>query len=149
MGLGNKKGHVDGMKVSGGHTTLIDGTDGAVKKIRNMPWLESVRPAEINPAHGGKVSVTIRRHANAVHKNTLKLIFRKSGAAQDIYIHVRDLDANLSTVVSDISEIVRKELRGADVYDRTMECIEDTREQVAAVTNVAGADLLAKWSKKK
>ncbi len=150
MGLGNKKGHVDGSHVSGGHTTLIDGADDVVKKMGNLPWFQSVRPAEISVAHGGKTSVTIRRHADTTHKDTLKLIFRKSGTVQDVYVHVRQLDKNLSTVVSDISRIVGKELRGADIYDRTAEqIVKETRSQIAEATESKGADLLAKWQKKR
>src|SRR3954451_919791 len=75
MGLGNKKGHVHGSKVSGGHTTLIDGADAVVKKLGVLPWFESVRPGIISVAKGGKLSVTIRRPGDATHVNTVKLIF--------------------------------------------------------------------------
>jgi Predicted metal-binding protein (DUF2103) len=119
MGLGNKKGHVHGSHVSGGHSTLIEGADGVVKKLGVLSWFESVRPAEISVAKRGKPSVTIRRHADATHQNTLKLIFRKSGSVQDVYVHVRDLETNLQAIVSDISRVIGKEWRGAEVYDRT------------------------------
>ena len=119
MGLGNKKGHVHGTNVSGGHSTLIDGADDIVKKLGAMPWFESVRPAAISIAKGGKPSVTIRRHADATHENTLKLIFRKTGSVQDVFVHVRDLEANMAAIVSDILRVVGKEMRGAEVYDRT------------------------------
>ena len=124
MGLGNKKGHVHGSNVSGGHSTLIDGADVVVKKLGTLGWFESVRPAEITVAKRGKSSVTIRRHADATHQNTLKLIFRKSGSVQDVYVHVRDLEANLSAIVGDISRVVVKEFRGAEVYDRTNDAVD-------------------------
>lgn len=121
MGLGSKKGHVHGTHVSGGHSTLIDGADAVVKKLGGRPWFESVRPGVISLARGGKLSVTIRRHADATHVNTVKLIFRTKGSVQDVFLHVRDLEANLPTIVGDILRIVGKELRGAAVYDRTVE----------------------------
>src|SRR5262249_54254830 len=61
MGLGKKRGHVQGSQVSGGHTTLIDGADAVVKKLGGLPWFESVRPGVISVAKGGKLSVTVRR----------------------------------------------------------------------------------------
>jgi hypothetical protein len=120
MGLGNKKGHVHGSHVSGGHTTLVDGADDVVKKLGGLAWFESVRPGIISVAKGGKLSVTIRRYADATHANTVKLVFRTKGSVQDVYLHVRDLEANLAAIVGDISRVVGKELRGAVVYDRTI-----------------------------
>ena len=125
MGLGNKKGHVHGSHVSGGHTTLVDGADAVVKKLGNMAWFESVRPGEISVAKGGKLSVTIRRHADATHVNTVKLIFRTKGSVQDVYLHVRELDKNLPAIVGDISRVVARELRGAAVYDRMGEQVDE------------------------
>jgi hypothetical protein len=119
MGLGNKKGHVQGSQVSGGHTTLIDGADNVVKKLGVLSWFESVRPGIISVARGGKLSVTIRRPADTTHANTLKLTFRTKGSVQDVFLHVRDLEADLAIIVTDISKVVGKELRGAVVYDRT------------------------------
>lgn len=127
MGLGNKRGHVHGSHVSGGHTTLIDGADAVVKKLGGMPWFESVRPGVISTARGGKPSVTIRRHADATRVNTVKLIFRTKGSVQDVYLHVRDMDANLPAVVSDVLRIVARGWRGAVVYDRTSEQTDDVR----------------------
>lgn len=121
MGLGNKKGHVQGSQVSGGHTTLIDGADSVVKKLGVLSWFESVRPGIISVAKGGKLSVTIRRPGDTTHVNTVKLIFRTKGSVQDVYLQVRDLEANLADIVSDISRVVGKELRGAVVYNRTSE----------------------------
>jgi len=60
MGLGSKKGHVHGKRVSGGHSTLIEGADAIVKKVGSFSWFESVRPGVISVAKGGKLSVTIR-----------------------------------------------------------------------------------------
>jgi Predicted metal-binding protein (DUF2103) len=119
MGLGNKKGHVQGSQVSGGHTTLIDGADNVVKKLGVQSWFESVRPGIISVARGGKLSVTIRRPADTTHANTVKLVFRTKGSVQDVFLHVRDLEADLAEIVGDISRVVGKELRGAVVYDRT------------------------------
>ena len=121
MGLGNKKGHVHGTNVSGGHSTLIDGADAIVKKLGVFSWFESVRPGIISVAKGGKLSVTIRRYTDPTHVNTVKLIFRTKGSVQDVYLHVRELEKNLPTIVSDILRVVGKELRGALVYDRTAE----------------------------
>ena len=39
----------------------------------------------------------------------------------DVYLQVRDLETNLADIVSDISRVVGKELRGAVVYDRTID----------------------------
>ena len=121
MGLGSKRGHVHGTSVSGGHSTLIDGADAVVKKLGGFPWFESVRPGVISLARGGKPSVMIRRHADATHVNTVKLIFRTKGSVQDVFLHVRDLEANLTAIVSDILRVAGKEGRGAAVYDRTAE----------------------------
>src|SRR5438309_315259 len=121
MGLGNKKGHVSGSQVSGDHTTLIDGADVVVKKLGVLPWFESVRPGIISTARGGKLSVTIRRPADTTHVNTVKLIFRTKGSVQDVHLHVHNLELNLAAIVGDISKVVNKELRGAVVYDRTVE----------------------------
>jgi hypothetical protein len=119
MGLGNKKGHVQGSQVSGGHTTLIDGADNVVKKLGVLSWFESVRPGVISVAKGGQLSVTIRRPADTTHVNTMKLIFRTKGSVQEVYLYVRDLEANLADIVADVSRVVGRELRGAVVYDRT------------------------------
>ncbi len=119
MGLGNKKGHVQGSQVSGSHTTLIDGADNVVKKLGVLSWFESVRPGVISVAKRGKLSVTIRRPADTTHVNTVKLIFRTKGSVQDVFLQVRDLDTTLAEIVADISRVVGKELRGAVVYDRT------------------------------
>lgn len=121
MGLGNKKGHVQGSQVSGTHTTLIDGADDVIKKLGVLSWFESVRPGIISVAKGGKLSVTIRRPADATHVNTLKLSFRTKGSVQDVSLHVRDMKTNLADIVSDISRVVAKVMRGAVVYDRTIE----------------------------
>src|SRR5947209_8546929 len=119
MGLGNKRGHVHGSKVSGGHTTLIDGADAVVKKLGVLAWFESVRPGVISVARGGKPSVTIRCPGDATHVNTLKLTFRTKRSVQDVYLHVRDMGKNLPSVMGDILRVVGKEWRGAVVYDRT------------------------------
>jgi hypothetical protein len=134
MALGNKKGHVHGSKVSGGHSTLIDGADAVVKKLGVLPWFESVRPGVISAARGGKLSVTIRRHAEARLANTLKLIFRTKRGVQDVFLHVREMEANLPAVVSDIIRVVGKEWRGAVVHDRTGEAADEGRDDVTATT---------------
>jgi hypothetical protein len=121
MGLGRKKGHVHGSHVSGAHTTLIDGADQVIKKLGVLSWFESVRPGIISVAKGGKLSVTIRRRPDATYENTVKLTFRTKGSVQDVYLHVRDLETNLAVIVSDISKVVGKQLRGAVVYDRIVE----------------------------
>ena len=149
MGLGNKKGHVHGSNVSGGHSTLIDGADVVVKKLGGMPWFESVRPAEISVARGGKSSVTIRRHADATHQNTVKLVFRKPGSVQDVYIHVRGLTANLAAIVSDICGVVRREMRGAEVYDRTGEHAPEEVGELSPPANTDGDGASDKRSNKK
>ena len=113
------KGHVQGSQVSGGHTTLIDGADSVIKKLGVLSWVESVRPGIISVAKGGKLSVAIRRLADTTHVNTIKLVFRTKGSVQEVYLHVRELEANLVDIVNDISKVVGNELRGAVVYDRT------------------------------
>ena len=100
MGLGNKKGHVQGSQVSGSHTTLIDGADNVIKKLGVLSWFESVRPGVISVAKRGKLSVTIRRPADTTHVNTVKLIFRTKGSVQDVFLQVRDLETNLAEIVS-------------------------------------------------
>jgi hypothetical protein len=121
MGLGSKKGHVHGANVRGGHSTLIDGADAIVKKLGGLSWFESVRPGVISVARGGKLSVTVRRYADATHANTVKLTFRTKRCVQDVFLYVRDLETNLPTMVGDILRVVGKEWRGAAVYDRTTE----------------------------
>ena len=111
----NKKGHVHGTNVSGGHSTLIDGADAIVKKLGVLPWFESVRPGVISAAKGGKPSVTIRRHADATHVNTVKLTFRTKGSVQGMFLQRRDLESSLPTIVSDIIRAVGKGWRGAAV----------------------------------
>ena len=128
MGLGKKKGHVQGSQVSGGHTTLIDGADAVVKKLGALPWFESVRPGVISVARGGKPSVTVRRPADARHANTVKLIFRTKASVQEVYLHVREMEKNLPTVVGDILRVVGKEWRGAVVYDRTADAADEAGE---------------------
>src|SRR5271154_1342921 len=110
MGLGNKKGHVQGSQVSGGHTTLIDGADNVVKKLGDLSWFESVRPGIISVARGGKLSVTISRPADTTHANRIKLTFRTKGSVQDVFLYVRDLEAKLAEIITDISRVVCKEL---------------------------------------
>lgn len=127
MGLGNKKGHVHGKNVRGGHSTLIDGADAVVKKLGALSWFESVRPGIISVAKGGKPSVTIRRYADATHVNTLKLIFRTKGSVQDVFLYVREMEANLPAVVGDVFRVVGKEWRGAVVYDRTADVDDEAR----------------------
>lgn len=141
MGLGNKRGHVHGTNVSGGHSTLIEGADVIVKKLGSLSWFESVRPGVISVARGGKLSVTVRRHADATHTNTVKLTFRTKRSVQDVYLHVHGLETNLPTIVSDILQVVGKEMRGAVVYDRTAgEGAEEVREEVRqTVAEVEGA----------
>jgi hypothetical protein len=141
MGLGNKKGHVHGTKVSGGHSTLVDGADAVVKKLGALSWFGSVRPGVISAARGGKPSVTVRRHGDATHVNTVKLTFRTKGSVQDVYLHVRDLESNLPTIVSDIVRIVGRALRGAAVYDRTAEqgAAEGREEAAQVATEVEDA----------
>src|SRR3954468_8793711 len=102
MGLGNKKGHVHGRKVSGGHSNLVDGADAVVKKLGGLPWFESVRPGVISVARGGKLSIPSRVSAEARPANTLKLTCRTKGSVQDVYLQVRELETNLPAVVSDI-----------------------------------------------
>ncbi len=137
MGLGNKRGHVHGSNVSGGHTTLIDGADALVKKLGVLPWFESVRPGVISVARGGKPSVTIRRPGDATHVNTLKLTFRTKGSVQDVHLHVREMENNLPTVIGDILRVVGRAWRGAVVYDRTAEAADEAREDVHQQVNEA------------
>ena len=54
-----------------------------------------------------------------------RVIFRKPRSVQDVYLQVHDLETNLPIIVSDIARVVGKELRGAEVYDRTADCIDE------------------------
>ncbi len=139
MGLGHQKGHVHGDRVSGGHTTLIDGADDVVRGLGRLSWFDTVRPSVIKHARGGSPSVTIRLHNDPNHRDALKLIFRKSGSAQDVYLHVPDLNGNLRNVIADITRVVGERLHGIDVHDRTAERIaEDVRGQVKGVIDGRG-----------
>jgi len=121
MGLGNKKGHISGKQVTGRHTTVIDGVDKILKKIAKKPWFESARPREIIVDRGGAQSITIKRHVNETHRNTLTLTFRKTGSVQKIDVFVQNLEDNIEVIVTDIKTIAAKAMRGAEIYDRTRE----------------------------
>ena len=149
MGLGNKKGHVHGAHVSGGHTTLIDGADAIIKKLGVLSWFESVRPGIIAVARGGKLSVSIRRHTDTTHANTVKLTFRTKRSVQDVYLHVRDLETNLAAIVSDISGVVSKELRGAEVYDRSTDHVAAEVREEGGLETAKAAATSSKRSKRK
>ena len=143
MGFGHTKNHVSGDRVSGGHTTLIDGADRVVKKLGNTSWFHLVQPGVIRNARRGKASVTIRFHIDEAHKETLKLIFRRPGSAQNVYLHVPGLHEKLGEVVADITRVVGEKLRGIAIYDRTAERItEDVRGERDGVMD--GDDDLAK-----
>ena len=149
MGLGNKKGHVHGTHVRGGHSTLIDGADAIVKKLGVLSWFDSVRPGVISVARGGKLSVTIRRHADGTHANTVKLTFRTKSSVQDVYLYVRDLEKNLPTIAGDILRIVGKAWRGAAVHDRTADQGAEEEREGATQTATEAEDTSAKAKKKR
>jgi len=121
MGLGNKKGHISGNQVTGRHTTVIDGADEILKKMARNPWFESARPGQIIVDRGGTQSITIKRHIDATHRNTLTLTFRKPGSVQKIDVVVQGLEENIEVIVADIEAIAAKAMRGAEIYDRTGE----------------------------
>ena len=120
MGLGHKRGHVDGESVSGRHTTLIGVADKVVKRMERDGLFDEVRPGIINRASGGKPLVTIRRHADKTHADTLRVVFRQAGCVQEVFFHVENLHERLADVVAGITGIVEHEYNGgADVHDRT------------------------------
>jgi hypothetical protein len=119
MGLGNKKGHITGKSVSGGHTTVIDGADTVLKKMATRDWFISARPKEVIVDRGGKTSITIKRHVNTTYCNTLTLTFRKSATVQKIDVVTHGLDENCAGIVEDIRKITAKAMKGAEIYDRT------------------------------
>ena len=57
MGLGNKKGHVQGSQVSGGHTTLIDGADNVVKKLGVLSHYQNGVQRDVFLILDGRISV--------------------------------------------------------------------------------------------
>jgi|SRR6185369_8366076 len=118
MGLGNKKGHISGKKVSGTHTSVIDGADAVIKKMGSKSWFVSARAREIVVDRGGKASVTVKRHINVVYRNTLTITFRKSGTVQKIDVVVQDLDENLTEITEDIRNIAARQMCGAEFYNR-------------------------------
>lgn len=119
MALGNKKGHISGKRVSGTHTSVIDGADDVLKKMAMKPWFVSARPREIIVDRGGAPSITIKRHVNEVYRNTLTLTFRKSGTVQKVDVVVENLEENSAAIVKDIHTIAARIMRGAEIYDRT------------------------------
>ena len=119
MGLGNKKGHITGKRVSGTHTSVIDGADEVLKKMHSKDWFVSARPREIIVDRGGNTSITLKRHVNTTYKNTLTITFRKSGTVQKVDVVIAELETNLATAIADIRKIAAKIMRGAKVYDRT------------------------------
>ncbi len=119
MKLGNKKGHISGRKVAGTHTSVIDGADRLLKKISTKEWFISARPREIIIDRGGTPSITIKRHSNTAYQNTLTLTFRKTGSVQKVDIVVANLTENIAGITEDIKTIAAKNMRGAEIYDRT------------------------------
>lgn len=149
MGSKCSKNHVNGDMLSGRHTTLIDAADRVVKKAVDQSWFGSIRTGEIHRAVGGKTSVTIRRCTDKIHRDTLKLIFKQPGSVQKVFLYIPDLETHLSTAVSDITAIIKKRLRGADIYNRTEEIgLEETTDTAEkTVDSTAGAKLLEKWKR--
>jgi hypothetical protein len=118
MGLGNKKGHITGRRVSGGHTTVIDGADAVLKKMAGKDWFVSARPREVVVDRGGKASITIKRHVNGTYRNTLTITFRKSASVQKVDVVAINLEENIAGIVEDIKTIAAKAMHGAEIYDR-------------------------------
>lgn len=117
MSLGRSARHINGEKVSGRHTTVIDGVKPLLEQLSGQDWLESIRLGAIHQARGGRAAVNIRRHADAVRRNTIKLIIRSAGAAQDVFLHVHALEGNETVIAEGIRAAVDRSLRHADVHD--------------------------------
>ena len=122
--LGRSKGHIVGDKVTGGHTTVIEGADKAIKKLAKNPWFVSVRPNEISAdksVGGGQPFVAISPYRNSTHKNTITLTFKRAGMVQKIDLVVNNWERDKDTVINDITKIVTKEWNGARTYNRFKE----------------------------
>lgn len=118
--LGNKR-HVAGKKVSGGHTSVIEGASKLLNRFATKEWFVSVRPGEITTGKkvgGGKPFVSVKRHQNAMQKNTLTLTFKRSGVIQKIHIEVKGLENNLDTILKDMTEVIEYHWNGAELINR-------------------------------
>ena len=115
------KNHVAGKKVSGGHTSVIDGASKILNKFANCNWFVSVRPGEITTGKkvgGGNPFVSVKKHQNILQKNTLTLTLKRAGVIQKIYVEVKDLEQNLEAIISDMKEIIANEWKGAELINR-------------------------------
>lgn len=130
MRLGGSKNHVSGKHVSGGHTTLIDVADRIVKEMAKHNLFDSVRPAEICRAEGGRISVTIRALADE-HVDTLRVLFRQSGVIQEVFFHVKNFRERHDDVIGTIKKIVRDEYPGTEAKDHTLDTTINVSETPA------------------
>jgi hypothetical protein len=115
------KNHIAGKKVSGTHTSVIDGVTKILSKFSGRGWFVSVRAGEITTGKkvgGGVPFVSVKRHQNIQQKNTLTLTFKRSGVIQKIYVQVNDFEKNSVEVLADMKEIVAREWKGAELVDR-------------------------------
>jgi len=115
------KNHVAGSRVSGGHTTVINGVAKILNRFAGQGWFVSVRPGEITTGKkvgGGAPFVSVKRHQNILQKNTLTLTFKRSGVVQKIYIQVVDLEKNMQVIIGDMAGIIKDLWKGAKLIDR-------------------------------
>jgi len=122
--LGRSKGHIVGDKVTGGHTTVIEGADKVIKRMAKKSWFVSVRPNEISADRsvgGGQPFVAIAPYKNKTHKNTITLTFKRAGVVQRVDIGVSNWEADKTIIINDITQIVTKEWNGARTYNRFKE----------------------------
>lgn len=115
------KNHIAGKKVSGTHTSVIDGVTKVINRFAAKEWFISVRPGEITTGKkvgGGTPFVSVRKHRNEVQKNTLTLTFKRAGVVQKIYIQTKELDDNFETIINDMAKIIEDYWKGAKLINR-------------------------------
>jgi hypothetical protein len=122
--MSNKSGsknHLSGKILSGSHTTVIDGVSKVIEKFSKEDWFVSVRAGEIitgKKIGGGNHFVSIKKHKNELYKNTLELIFKRSGVIQKIYVQVENLDTNYNNIFDKMSKIISDIWKSAELIKR-------------------------------
>jgi hypothetical protein len=113
------KGHFNGQKLQGKHTTVTGGGERLLNALASKNWLVSARPGIIEfPNNRGSKSLTIKcLHEDNVHKNTLILRIRTNASVQNIFVEVKDAD--FKTAISDIKSAARKKMKGSNIFDKT------------------------------
>lgn len=113
-----KKGHFDGEKLQGTHTTIAGDADGLLNALAPKEWLISVRAGVIErPKNKGQTSLTLKPHSTPdVHKNTLVVRVRTNGTVQELFLEVQD--ANFPLAVADIVSAAQRKMKGIRIYDK-------------------------------